>query len=515
MDTVYVGGAGETVEAGGGNDIFYATADTIGATLDGGTGRTELVLTGGGAAAMGANITDIATVVLTGAASGATQPAWTFTANAETDLEIIDGGVGDTLTLGDASQTVLLEGGDHRVIADAATSTAAVLTSGGGGVVLEITGGGDFSVNAADANLTVQLDAASTLTLNNNGIGVLGSAGDDTIIASTTSLLPTSVLDGGGGTNTLALAGGGVFDLRTPASITDIQQITATEAQGEYRSGDGATFVAGAEPIIYLRDGMDATLTLASAATTNGANPHSSGAVVYGADNAATIDLGSGTDTRLHAAAPARRCTAGGGDDVFYATASTLGATIDGGTGSSTLFLTGGGTATMGANITDLAKVVLTPAASGDTQPDWSFTANAEHGLEIDDDATGGTLTVGDASQVVLLSAGDHHVIETAATAGAAVLAGASGTNVLEITGGGAVVLNASDARLTVELDQATDLTLSSGAGMTAIGGGGADTITALAAGQTLTGGGGADTLVGSTSGGDTFHGHHSRTSTG
>ena len=70
---------------------------------------------------------------------------------------------------------------------------------------------------------------------------------------------------------------------------------------------------------------------------------------------------------------------------------------------------------------------------------------------------------------------------------------------------GGEVVLNVSDARLTVELDQATDVTLSSGSGMTAVGGSGADTITALAAGQTLTGGGGADVLVGSTSGGDTF----------
>ena len=503
-DTVYVGGPGETVEAGGGNDIFYATAETIGATLDGGAGRTELVLTGGGTAAMGANITDISTVVLTGAASGATQPAWAFTANAEHDLEIIDGGAGDTLTLGDASQTVLLEGGAHRVIADADTSTAAVLTSGGGDVVLEITGGGDLSVNAADANLTVQLDQAATLTLNNNGIGVLGSAGDDTIIASTTSLLPSSAIDGGGGTNTLALAGGGVFDLRVPASITDIQQITATEAQGEYRSADGSTFVAGAEPIIYLRDGMDATLTLASAVTTDGANPHSSGAVVYGADNDATINLGAGTDT-VYLGGAGETVNGGGGNDLFYATASTIGATIDGGTGSSTLCLTGGGTAAMGADITDLAKVVLTPAASGATQPAWSFTANAEHGLEIDDDATGDTVTVGDASQVVLLSSGDHHVIETAATAGAAVLAGASGTNVLEITGGGAVVLNASDARLTVQLDQATDLTLSSGSGMTAIGDSGADTITALAAGQTLTGGGGGDTLVGSASGGDTF----------
>ena len=195
----------------------------------------------------------------------------------------------------------------------------------------------------------------------------------------------------------------------------------------------------------------------------------------------------------------------GGGDDIFYATGATVGATLDGGTGSTTLILTGGGTATLGANATNIAKVVLSAAPSGETQPAWDFTANALQGLVIEDQNTGDTITLGDASQTVLLSAGDHHIDVTAATAGAAVLAGASGNNVLEIAGGGVAVLNGSDARLSVQLDEATDVTLSSGAGMSVTGSSGADTITAGAAGQTLTGNGGADTLVSSLQGGDAF----------
>ena len=64
---------------------------------------------------------------------------------------------------------------------------------------------------------------------------------------------------------------------------------------------------------------------------------------------------------------------------------------------------------------------------------------------------------------------------------------------------------NAADYDVTVKLDQASTLTLGTGAGETAIGSSGADTLIAGAVGQTLTGGGGADTLVGYGQGGTSF----------
>ena len=499
-DVVHLGSAAETVNGGSGEDLIYADAATLGATIKGGGGTTLVYVTGGGTTAMAANATGVSEVLLLGPDSGQTQAAYDFSAGDQAGLVIEDGTTGgDTIRIGAASQTVLLSGGDHTVVTDTADSTAAMLANGPGDV-LEVTDGGAVSLNAADANLTVQLDKASTLTLNTNGVGVQGSSGDDTIVAGYGALTATSAIDGGAGANTLALSGGGIFDLRAPASLSDIATITATEGQGEYLSADGTVSVVGEEPIIYLRDGLDATVDLTPAAAINAANPHPTGAIIYGADNADVINLGSGTNT-VYLGSAAETVNGGAGSDLIYATGSTLGATITGGTGTTTLDLTGGGVASMGSNITGVSRVSLLGSTA------FAFTANTTAKLEIVD--TGGldgdSITVGAASQTVLLGAGGHHIYATSANAGAAVLSSGTGPNVLEITTGGTSILSGSDANMTVMLDAAGNLTLSTNTGMIAIGSTGADTITAHASGQTLTGNGGGDTLVGWIGGADSF----------
>ena len=498
-DSVHLGSADETVNGGGGNNRFYATAATLGATIDGGSGTNILYLSGGGAATMGANVTGISKVYLLPPAAGQTQSAWDFAANATPGLAIYDDGAsGDTVTVGDASQSVTFGAGDHMVLATSATSAAALFSHGPGHNVLELTGGGTFALNAVDSDLTVQLDQASTLVLNQNGVAVLGGSGDDTLVAGYGALTATSALDGGGGSNTLALSGGGIFDLRTPASLTDIATITATEGQGEYRSADGSTFVANQEPIIYLRDGLDATVDLASATAADAANPHPAGAVIYGADNADVINLGSGTDV-VHLGGAAETVNGGTGTDLIYADAATLGATIKGGGGTTLVYVTGGGTTAMAADATGVSEVFLLGPDNGQTQAAYDFTAGDQAGLVIEDGTTGGdTIHIGSASQTVLLSGGAHTVVTDAADAGAAVLANGSG-DVLEVTDGGAVSVNAADANLTVQLDQASTLSLNTN-GIGVQGSSGDDTIVAgygaLTSTSAIDGGTGTNTLA-------------------
>jgi hypothetical protein len=141
--SVYLGGAGETVNGGGGEDTFVDTAATIGATLKAGTGKAVLKIQNGGTAVMGSNITGMSAVF------------------------------GSTGTL--------------TVMATAAQAGVAVYGTGGAAATtLEITTGGSVTLNSGDKNLTLQRAAADTTMLPfNTTIKVLGGGGDDTLNANT------------------------------------------------------------------------------------------------------------------------------------------------------------------------------------------------------------------------------------------------------------------------------------------------------------------------------------------
>jgi hypothetical protein len=111
--------------------------------------------------------------------------------------------------------------------------------------------------------------------------------------------------------------------------------------------------------------------------------------------------------------------------------------------------------------------------------------------------------TVGSGQQAFL---GDGAIITGMENAGLDIAGTSSqAKSILELTGGGTGTLDAADKKLTVQLAQASTLTLSLQGFLTVDGSSGADTIVALAAGQTLTGGLGLDMLTGSAATGDTF----------
>jgi hypothetical protein len=452
--------------------LVYLTSATMGATVTGNGGEMDLLVQGGGTETMGANQTGITTVKLL-------DPNNDFTANAETGLTIVASSGDDTVTVGDASQTVINTGGTLDVKATAAQA-GVNLGLGRGSTTLEITTGGTVTLNAADSFMAVQLDAASTLDLTApRALTITGSAGDDTFDATAAALSVALSLDGGGGTNTLALQGGGFFALNYAGALTNIQTVTATEGLG------------GSEPAIALRAGLDLTVDIQS----GGAGAQ---AVVFGAANNDIINLGNGTDF-VYGTAGTETVNGGtSGTAVVYLTGATMGATITGNGGEMDLLVQGGGTETMGANQTGITTVKL-------LDPNNDFTANSETGLTIVASSGDDTVTVGDASQTVINTGGTLDVKATAAQAGVNLGLG-RGSTTLDITTGGTATLNAADSFMTVRLDAAATLNMGGLGFITAIGSGGNDVIQAGGAAQTLVAGGGlGDTLVGFAGFGDTF----------
>jgi hypothetical protein len=165
-----------------------------------------------------------------------------------------------------------------------------------------------------------------------------------------------------------------------PTTLTNVQTITATEGQATY-SGGGQTFTAQNQ-IVALRAGLDATVNVEAGANLNADNPKHLTITIVGAANSDVINLASGNDV-VTVGGPNEKVNLGSGADTINVTASTIGATIGNGTGQNTLDVTGGGAMTMGANISDIAKALLSPASIT-----YHFTANAISGLTISDNST-------------------------------------------------------------------------------------------------------------------------------
>jgi hypothetical protein len=119
---------------------------------------------------------------------------------------------GGTLVLnGSIASGQHLSIGAGTIVTSLANAGLAVTTTGGQtGSILQLTGGGSGTLNAADTNLTVQLAQAGTLSLSLQGfLTADGSTGADTLVAEAAG----QILDGEGGGDTLigAAATGDTF----------------------------------------------------------------------------------------------------------------------------------------------------------------------------------------------------------------------------------------------------------------------------------------------------------------
>jgi hypothetical protein len=201
-----------------------------------------------------------------------------------------------------------------------------------------------------------------------------GGPEGDAFFATANTLTKGDVAVGGSATNVLELQGGGTFDLRKPKTLTGIPVVTVTEGAGTDK------------PTVFLRAGLDVTVNVSSG---TGASP---GITIVGANDASVINLGGGTDT-VTVGSASETIHGGGGVDTIKVNGTTIGATIDGGSGASVLTLTTAGPATMGANITNIHHVKLTMAAA--------FTANGLPGLTIVGSTGADTITAGGSGQTL------------------------------------------------------------------------------------------------------------------
>jgi hypothetical protein len=205
-DTVYINAPEGTINGGGGNDVFYASdsdmyvigGTTISTAINGGAGANTLEVSGS-SFVMGDNITSISSVVI----NDLPGQAENFVANAITGLAITGGAGNDSITLGDASQSVVTGTGNTTIYATAAQAGAAITVEGN--ATLDLTTGGTAVLNANDDFLTVSLASATNLTLSSMSfITAIGSSGKDTI----TALAAQQTLTGGAGVDTLIGYGG-------------------------------------------------------------------------------------------------------------------------------------------------------------------------------------------------------------------------------------------------------------------------------------------------------------------
>jgi hypothetical protein len=236
--------------------------------------------------------------------------------------------------------------------------------------------------SAGNSNtVTSTIDVGEIYHLTTGSDTIYAGAGNDIIIATSNTLSTGDQIDGGGGTDTLELVGAGTFNMAAPATLTDIQTITAQEGQAAFAAG--GIIYSAQNQIVTLRNGLDATVDVSADASVNPGNPKVPTITIIGAQNAAVINLASGNDT-VQVGSPQETVNLGTGNDTILVTSATIGATIGNGTGTNTLEVTGGGTMTMGSSISDIATVLLANAATP-----YNFTANSISGLTVDDLNTG------------------------------------------------------------------------------------------------------------------------------
>ncbi len=242
---------------------------------------------------------------------------------------------------------------------------------------------------------TVVAPSGQVYTLT-QGETLTGAAGPNTLIATNGVLAASDSIDAGPtGNSTLVLSGGGTFNLTLPQTLTDIQTIDAQEGQPT-NTTNGVVY-PNTEQTVDLRAGMNnVTVDVAPPAATGNSAPPT--ITILGAANNDFIDLQNTTGSDSVTMGAGESALGGAGNDTFLVSAATIGDTINGGTGAAELYFIGGGTVTLGANITNIATLYLGKATTS-----YAATANGIAGLVVQDANTAyaDTLTASGANQTL------------------------------------------------------------------------------------------------------------------
>ena len=284
---------------------------------------------------------------------------------------------GQTVTLTNI-QIIDFAGG---TVIDAVGTT---LTQSTGTLTLKETAGNNTIVLGSETSTVVLAGTNNKVTLGAGVDSVSLGGGNGTIQATAASLNASDHLNGGAGSNTFALTGGGTVNLAALAQFANFQTISL--------------------------DATGTTLTLSNAPET---------VTAAGGNNVVT--LGNGVNT----------VNLGNGNDVVHATAASLntGDHLIGGTGSNTLALSGGGT----VNLASLAQFTNFQTVSLDATGTTLTLGSAAENVK----GAGGNnvITLGSGIDTIALGAGNDTVTVGAGAASGSSIDGGGGVNVAVFAG--------------------------------------------------------------------------------
>lgn len=167
INNIWIGASGQTVNDMLGYSCTYVDAPlmTAATTINGG-GQGQLNIYKGGAVQFGGNVSGVNKIVLYHDSTN--EPAYNVTTSAyQKGTVVYASGGNDTISLADASQTVIAaRTGTLLVRETAANAGVSIVGNGPSSTTLEIISGGTATVGAGTSGLTVKLDQACVLNTN-------------------------------------------------------------------------------------------------------------------------------------------------------------------------------------------------------------------------------------------------------------------------------------------------------------------------------------------------------------
>jgi hypothetical protein len=354
-NTILLNGTGDDdITVGGGTNSIRASGNMNILAL--GAGDNQIVLSGNG---------NVATV---------TDPTGTGTDNFQ-----IQGGVGDTITLGMAGGSVTGTATTGvTTISQGLTSLNQVNVNLGNGVGKVTLGNGHDTVTANGAASTISVGSgADTLTANGAGDKVTFGNGSDTVTANGSS----DVITGGNGSSTITANGNG--DAITLGNGAN--KLTALGTGDTIKVGNGANVISGGSLATITAGSGNNTITAGGSSKITAGNGNDT---VTANGNGNTVNLGSGNDT-VSALGTGNTVTIGATslsvDSVSLGASDSL--AISGGT--DTINLAGAGDTVRMDNL--LAGSVLT--ANGNNSMLF-IGSNSSEDVKLNPAGTGESLTV-------------------------------------------------------------------------------------------------------------------------
>lgn len=485
-DSLTTAGGADTVSGGDGNDTINAGSGDN--SVNAGDGNNSVTTGGDADTVVSGAGNDI--ISADNGANSVTSGAGDDSVTTGTGADTIDAGDGNDVVNSGAGNDVISAGEGNNTV-DAAAGNNAVTAGAGNDTI--IVGAGDSTVSAGDG--------ADSITAGSGKNSLSAGAGDDTITIGTAEELATNTLvDGGGGTDTLKLT------VAANQILTDAQLEKAVGIEALDLTGGGddevileananasglATVKAGAGDDIIVSSSVDYTLN----------------AVIDAGDGFDNVTTGAGYDT-VTIGAGDDSATTGDGDDTVVGGANVdANDTLSGEAGTDVLTLNAGSKSNGLTGDTPINKIIFTKNFTGFETITLAAGASAvDQGVDGEDTAASTNsydITLGDASNVApdktltvdgsALRAGVVVGIGDGDDDGAVANIGENDTNGSETL---ALNANAIDGAVNVLGGKGDDTVSGSEQADTILGNAGADLITGFGGADSIDAGAGADTLV-------------------